>query len=154
MTAWSFDLVALGHHDAAFLSQSHVVEDGRGPIVGASGGQSVFLRSRPKRGACGKHVLKRNNRDLVDRFDRALRGGVVATQGFDRVADELDADRRRVAGGKDVDNAASHGEFAVFVGRILPREACIDEELGEIGRRDVLSRLQIERRAKQSPAAR
>ena len=93
-------------------------------------------------------------RDLVDRFDRALRRGVVAAQRFDGVADELDADRRRVARGKDVDDAAAHGELAVLVGRILPREAGVDEQLGEIGRRDVLARLEIERRAEQPRAAR
>ena len=59
-----------------------------------------------------------------------------------------------VAGGKDVDDAAADGELAVLVGRILAREAGVDEQLGQIGRRDVLSRLEIERRAQQRAAAR
>ena len=51
----------------------------------------------------------------------------------------------RLAGREDVDDAAADGELAVLVGRILAREAGVDEQLGEIGRRDVLARLELER---------
>ena len=55
----------------------------------------------------------------------------------------------RFAGRKDVDDAAADGEFAVLVGRIFTGESGVDEQLGEIGRRDVLAGSQIERGGEQ-----
>ena len=56
----------------------------------------------------------------------------------------------RLAGRKDVDDAAADRELAVLVGRIFAREAGVDEQLREIGRRDVLTRLELERRGEQA----
>ena len=58
-----------------------------------------------------------------------------------------------LAGRKDVDDAAADGEFAVLVGRILAREAGVDQQFGQIGRRDVLARTQFER-GRQQPIGR
>ena len=99
------------------------------------------------RRAHGKHILQRHDADLIDRLDRPLGRRVVATHRLNRVADELEPDRLRLAGRKDVDDAAADRELAVLVRRILAREAGIDEQLREIDRRDLLARLQIERRA-------
>ena len=104
--------------------------------------------------AAGEHVAQRHDRHLIDRRDRSLRRRVVGAQRFDRVADELEPDRLRLAGGKHVDDAAADRELAVLVGRILAREAGVDQQLGEIDRRDVLPGLQLERRAEQPVAAR
>ena len=96
-----------------------------------------------------KHVAQRHDRHLIDRRDRPLRRRIVGAQRFDRVADELEPDRMRLAGGKDVDDAAADRELAVLVGRILAREAGVDQQLGQIGRRDVLAGPQVDRRRQQ-----
>jgi len=46
------------------------------------------------------------------RADGALRGGVELAEGFDGVAEELEADGARVFGGENVHNAAADGELA------------------------------------------
>ena len=56
----------------------------------------------------------------------------------------------RLAGGKDVDDAAANRELAVLVGRILAREAGVDEQLGQIDRRDVLARPEVDRGSEQA----
>ena len=63
---------------------------------------------------------------------------------LDGVADELEPDRLRFAGRKDVEDAAADGELAVLVGRIFAGEAGIDQQLAEIGRRDVLPGLEVD----------
>ena len=68
---------------------------------------------------------------------------------LDRVADELEADRVRLAGRENVEDAAADGELAVLVGRIFAGEAGIDQQLGEIGRRDVLAGPQLDRGGEQ-----
>jgi hypothetical protein len=50
-----------------------------------------------------------------------------------------------LARGKDVDDAAADREFSVLVGRVLARKTRVDEQFGEIGRRDVLAGSQIQR---------
>ncbi len=52
----------------------------------------------------------------------------------------------RLAGGKDVGDAAADGEFAGLVGGIFTRETGVHQQLGEIDRRDILPRLQRQRR--------
>ena len=82
-------------------------------------------------------------------MDRCV-DGVVPSQRLDRVADELETDRLVFAGREDVEDAAADGELAVLVGGIFPRESGVDEQLGQVGRGDVLPRLQIDRRAEQT----
>ncbi len=72
--------------------------------------------------------------------------GVVRPHRLDRVADEFEADRIGFARREDVHDAAADGELALLVGGIFAAESGVHEQFGEVGRRDVLSRLQIERR--------
>ena len=69
---------------------------------------------------------------------------------LDRVADELEPDRLALAGREDVEDAAADGELAVLVGRIFAGEPGVDQQLGQVGRRDVLARLEIDRRGEQT----
>jgi hypothetical protein len=63
---------------------------------------------------------------------------------------KLQADRMRFAGRKDVDDAAADSEFTLLVCRILAGETGVDEELCEVGWRDVVSRLELQRRRLQT----
>ena len=74
---------------------------------------------------------------MVDRLDRPLRLGVVAAQRLDGVAEELDADRLRLAGREDVDQAAADAELAVLIDGIGAGEAGVDEAIGERRQVDV-----------------
>ena len=121
------DFVLFRHGDARVFRARQVVECRRPPVV-------------------LQDVAQRYDRDLVDRRDRALSGRVVGAERLDRVTDEFEPDRMRLAGRKDVDDAAADCELAVLVGRIFAAEAGINEQFGEIGRRDVLTGLQLERR--------
>ena len=121
------DLVALRHDDARGAGARQVVEDR---------GAAIVLQD----------VAQRDDRDLIDRRDRSLRRRIVGAQRLDRVADELEPHRVRFAGGKHVGDAAADREFPLLVGRIFAREAGVHQQLGEIDRRDVLSRLQGQRR--------
>ena len=56
----------------------------------------------------------------------------------------------RFAGREDVEDAAADRELAVLVGRILAGEAGVDQQLGEIGRRDVLAGLEVDRGREQA----
>ncbi len=123
------DLVALGDDDARGAGPRQVVEDR---------GIAIVLQD----------VAKGNDRNLIDRRNRSLRRRIVGAERLDRVPDELQPYRVRFAGGKDVGDAAADGEFPRFVGRVFAREAGVDQQLGEIDRRDVLSRLQGQRRRK------
>ena len=89
-------------------------------------------------------LAERDDRDLVERRDRSLRGGVIPSDGFDRVADELDADRLLVPGGIEVDDPAAHEELAVLIDRILPRVPRLDEQVAERLRIDVRPRHQVD----------
>ena len=121
-------LVAFGHDDARVASLGYVVEERRRAIV-------------------AQHVAKRHQGELIDRGNRALRAGVVRPECLDGVADELEADRVSGGSGEDIEDSAAAREFAVLVRGIFASEAGVDQELGEILRRDVLSRLQVHRRA-------
>ena len=120
-------LVAFGDDDAGIASAGQVVEDRRAAVV-------------------TKDVAQRHDGQLIDRRHRSLRAGVVRAERLDRVADELEAHRVSGAGRENVQDAATARELTVFVGRILAAEAGIDEQVGQIVRRDVLSRLQVDRR--------
>ena len=87
--------------------------------------------------------------------DRALRRRVVGAERLDRVADELEANRlRRRRPGKMSTMPPRMANSPVLVRGILAREAGVDQQLGEVGRGDVLSGLQVDRRAEQRVAAR
>ena len=92
-----------------------------------------------------EHVAQRNDGDLIDRGNGALVGGIVGAKRFNRIADELQPDRVRLAGGKDIDDTAPDGELAMLVGRVFAGEAGIDEQLRQIGGRNVDPWLQLER---------
>ena len=128
------DFVALRDDQARFLDARQVVEKRRRPIV-------------------AEHVVQRNDGQLIDRLDGSLGRGIVGSERFDRVADELEPDRPGIAGGIDVHDAAADRELAVLVRRIFAAEPGIDEKLAEIGRGDVLIRPQIDRGAQHARRA-
>ena len=130
-------VLRLGHDDAHRPRRAQIVEDGRRWRRGTSGDLSRVWPS----GFPHRHDLK-----LIQRFDRALGPRIEAADRLDRVADELDADGRILAGGIDVENAAAQRELAVLVDRILPLVAAVDEDLGQRLRIDLDARPQIERR--------
>jgi hypothetical protein len=106
------------------------------------------MRRRDRR--TSQHVAQGNDGDLIDRRDRTLRRRVVGADRFDRVADELQPDRVRGARRKDVHDPATDRELAVFVGWVFAGEPGIDEQVGEIGRCDVLPGSEVERRRQES----
>jgi hypothetical protein len=116
------DLVPLGDDDPAVVAEAQVVENGSVPV------QPGVRRAH------AKHILQWQDADLIDRLDRSLRRCVVPPHRLNRVADELESDRLRLARRKNVDDAAADGELAMFVRWFLAREAGIDEQLREIGR--------------------
>ena len=90
---------------------------------------------------------------LIDRLDRALRRRVVGAQRLDGVADELEADRLRFAGrdrrrrcrrGRANSPCSSAGSSRLIAG--------LDQQLGEIVRIDLVSRLELETTALSSRA--
>ena len=119
------DLVAFGDDHARFLDAGKVVEERCRPIV-------------------SKHVPQRNHGELIDGVNRPLGRWIVGAQRLDRVADELEPDRLRVARRVDIENAAADREFAVLVSRVLAGKAGFDEQLAEVGRCDVLVRTQVD----------
>src|SRR5690606_34795141 len=89
----------------------------------------------------GGEVADGNDGKAVQRVGRSLRGGIEAADRFHRVADELDADRHVIAGGKHVEDAAAQAELAVLVHRVLAREAAVGEYRHELFGIDVLAGL-------------
>ena len=73
-------------------------------------------------------------------MNRPLGRWIVGAQRLDRVADELEPDRLRVARRVDIENAAADREFAVLVSRVLAGKAGFDKQLSEVGWCDVLGR--------------
>jgi hypothetical protein len=67
-------------------------------------------------------LVQRNNRSLIERFNRALRGRIVPADRLDSISHELDANRIVGASRKVVDDAATDAELAVFIHRILAGE--------------------------------
>ena len=89
--------------------------------------------------ACGRrrrrqHIAQRDDADLIDRLERSLCARVVGADRFDRVANELEPDRLRLACRIHVDNAAADRELAMLVCRILAAEAGVDQQIAQIGR--------------------
>ena len=126
------DFVALRHQNSMILRLGEILEE-RGAAV---------LR---------QHVPEGHDRDLIDRLDRPLRGRVVAPQRFNRVADELQPNGLTLSGGKHVEDAAADGELSVFIGRIFTGESRVGQQFGQIDRRDILARLQVDRGVEQAP---
>ena len=81
-----------------------------------------------------QHVPERHDRDLIDRLDRSLRRRVVASQRFNRVADELQTNGLALPGWKHVEDAAADGELSVFIGRIFTGESRVRQQLGQVDR--------------------
>jgi hypothetical protein len=75
---------------------------------------------------------------------------IVAADRFDRVAAEFQSHRLAFARREDVEDAAAKREFTVLVRRIFTGEASVDQQLGQIGRRDLLPGFEIDRRAQQT----
>ena len=68
---------------------------------------------------------------LIERVDRALRRGVVATNRFDVSPMNSSRTGWLSAGREDIDHAAADAELAVLVHRVLAAEAAVDEPIGE-----------------------
>ncbi len=129
------DHVGVLDHEQARAGLVRVVEDGAAAIDHLDADVVGALRRAPAR--LGQHVAQRQQQDVVDRLDRPLRLRVVAAQRLDGVAEELDADRLRLAGREDVDQAAADAEFAVLIDGIGAGEAGVDEAIGERRQIDV-----------------
>ena len=124
-------LVALGHDDPRRLRAREVVEQRRAAVP-------------------VEDVAQRHDADLIGRRNRSLRRRIVGTQRLDRVADEFEPDRMRFRHREDVDDAAPGRELAVLIGGIFAAEAGVDEQLRQIGRRDILTGFQLERGGEES----
>ena len=113
-------------------------------LVDQSGGLSrsvLFFNNDERQIAIGRKVVKegrrarflgqRNDRGLIERLNRALRGRIVPPDRFDGLADELDANRIVGPCGKKIDDAAANAEFAVLVDRILAGEAGVGQKVSQ-----------------------
>ena len=107
-------------------------------------------RSRVRRRVDLEHLAHRQDVSPVQRLRRALRGRVEPPDLLDGVADELDADRLRVARREEVHDAAATRELAVLIDRVLGNVAGVGEHRREIARRQLVARLQHERRLEQA----
>ena len=83
-----------------------------------------YVRARPARLA---DVSRSGTTAAVDGLGRSLRVGIEPPDGFDGVADELEARRQVVARREDVDHAAADAELAVLVDRVFAREPGVDQ---------------------------
>src|SRR5205085_11646946 len=75
-----------------------------------------------------QHLADRSQHKFVECAGRALCQRVEAAQAFERVAEEIEADRLRRAGRVQIDDAASYREFAGLTHRIGPHVAVVAEE--------------------------
>jgi hypothetical protein len=91
-----------------------------------------------------------NDDDLVGGTRRSLCGRIESAQCLHHVANEFDAYRFDVGGGKDVDDAAADGEGAVLVDRVFTSEAGIDEEIGQPLRVDFGAGTDLERHVEEA----
>ena len=119
------DFVPLGDDDVRVAREREIVEERGAAIV-------------------AEDVLQRNHDKPIHGRRRSLRRRIVGPHRLDGVAGELQPDRQRFTGGKDVDDAAADGELAVFIDRIFTREPGIDQQFGQIGGVDVLPGPQID----------
>jgi hypothetical protein len=84
----------------------------------------------------------RAQHERIERPSRALRQRVEAAQAFERVAEEIEADRLRRAGGKEIDDAAAHRELAGLAHRIGAHVAVVAEKALQPVERDAPARPQ------------
>ena len=80
------------------------------------------------------HLAHRHEIEGAQRADRALAFRIEGADRFERVAEEVEADRVRQPGREEVDDAAADGVFAGLADRAGADEA-VDLEPGEdVGR--------------------
>ena len=82
---------------------------------------------------------RRQQGEAVDPVDAALGGGIEAAHALDLVAEEIEAQRLFFARGKQVDDAAAHGELAGIAHRLGAAIAVRLEEGGQPGEIDPLA---------------
>ena len=87
--------------------------------------------------AAGK-FREREKSGALDGIRRTLRAGIERANGFDRVAEKLDADGLRSFGREDVNDAAAHGELAGHFAGDLFVVAGAGEEVEKFAVRDFL----------------
>ena len=97
----------------------------------------------------GQHLTQRQDRHGVERFDRTLCRRVEPPDRFDRVADELDADRMRLAGREYVHDPAARTELAMLIDGILAREAGCRQPIAERHRVELGAGAQLDGRGAQ-----
>ncbi len=119
-------VVGLGDEEARRARREQVVEEGGRPV-------DCVAVARLEQLAHG------HDPRAFGGLDRTLRGGVVAADGLDRVADELEPHRVRLARREEVHDAAAHAELAVRVHRVLAREAGVAQQVAERGRRQLVA---------------
>ena len=126
------DLLALGHDDPRAMGGRQEVKDRQSLVVVV------------------ESFAHRHDRHLIDGAGGALRRWIESAQRLDHVADELQADRLAVAGGKHIEDAAADRERAMLVNRVRPGEAGIDEQIRQRLRIDFRARPDFEGRAEES----
>src|SRR5439155_24827686 len=94
----------------------------------------VEVKREPSRKRCShlaihRELRHRQDRDGAGRLFRPLRLDIEPTQGVDRVAEQLDANRFRRRRREESENAAPKPEFAGFADEIGPNESILDERL-------------------------
>src|SRR6185312_17552889 len=96
------------------------------------------------RGIVEQDLAHRLQRDAVDRAGRALRQRIEAAQAFERVAEEIEAQRRRGARREQVEDAAAHRELARLAHGIGPAIAIAAEESRQPVERDAPAAPELE----------
>src|SRR5579883_2576673 len=89
-------------------------------VVGAGGAEflAVALAKTAGRGVVEQHLADRAQHNFAGGPGRALGQRIEAADALDRVAKEIEPQRLRRTGRKDVDNAAAHGKFSRFADRV------------------------------------
>src|SRR5690606_37990318 len=78
--------------------------------------------------------------EAFDPGDAALAGGIEAAHALDLVAEEIEAERRLLAGREEIDQATAHRELAGIAHRLGAAVAVGGEEGGEAVEIDPLAR--------------
>ena len=111
------NFVRFGHENGGTRCRTEVVDDRRATI----------------RLLCtGNQFLQGNDRCAIEGARRTLRRGVVRTNGFDVVADELQTEWLLGAGGVEVHDTTAYAKFSGLVDGILPGVACRRENICQI----------------------
>ena len=118
------------------------------------GTSTIDRRARPRRHSSAELAQRHDRRP--DRSARSIAASPGRKRRIDSTVSPMNssADRLRVAGGKEVDDAAADAELAVLVDRILAREAGVDEQLAEVVRRDLVPGPEHRSTAREQPLRR